>query len=84
MNEIYKSSYKFITFPCYSPDLNPIELSWSKWKREVKRGGSISGEDDLVLRIANGAKLINAKDCFGWMKHTLSFYKKSYAKESFY
>ena len=46
MNEIYKNSYKFITLPCYSPELNPIELCWSKWKREVKRGGSISGEDD--------------------------------------
>ena len=44
--------------PAYSPDLNPIEMMWSKVKSCTHA--------DLLLAIANALRAVTAQDALGW------------------
>ena len=53
--------------PAYSPDLNPIEMMWSKVKailRKVKE----RTQETLVAAIKEAMKEITPEDCQGWFR----------------
>jgi transposase len=55
VNRIYSSQANFLFLPPYFPELNPIELCWSKLRREVR--------NDLLNRIFLKSKTITKNDC---------------------
>ena len=75
---------KFVFNAVYSPELNPIELCWSKWKREVKRGGSISNPDELMFRIHRAASTITKENCLNWFQNSLKNYRYCFLLQRFY
>lgn len=54
--------------PPYSPDLNPIELCWSKFKTLLKQAAARSYET-LSEAISNALKKITAADIKNWTRH---------------
>jgi transposase len=54
--------------PTYSPDLNPIELAWSKLKAQLRRA-SARTTDALQEAITQGLMLITHFDARAWFKH---------------
>ena len=54
-----------LCLPPYSPDLNPIEMMWSKMKAILRRFGcSIAAL--LPQMVANALALVSHADCIGW------------------
>ena len=54
--------------PPYSPDLNPIELCWSKLKGLLREFGARS-RDALDAAIRRAMDLVDRHDVAGWFKH---------------
>lgn len=54
--------------PPYSPDLNPIELCWSKFKALLKQNGART-YDALSEAISGALKKITAADTENWVRH---------------
>lgn len=55
--------------PPYSPDLNPIELAWSKIKTALRAAGARTVEM-LVAAIHFIVRFITPMDAAGWFKHS--------------
>lgn len=51
--------------PAYSPDLNPIEMMWSKVKSLLRKAQARTSED-LLLAIAAALRAVTAQDTLGW------------------
>lgn len=51
--------------PPYSPDLNPIEMMWSKVK-SLLRKAQARHHHDLLLAIAAALRAVTAQDALGW------------------
>lgn len=59
--------------PPYSPQLNPIEECFSKWKHYVK----INDKDnsaDLLRLVHEGSHTITQDNCQGWYNHVFRYY----------
>ena len=54
--------------PPYSPDLNPIELMWSKVKN-LLRGAEARDNDELLVAIGEALSKVTAKDALHWFAH---------------
>lgn len=54
--------------PPYSPDLNPIELAWSKTKAVLRRLGARSWRR-LVNAVGTALHAITPEDSAGWFRH---------------
>jgi transposase len=54
--------------PAYSPDLNPIEMMWSKVKAFL-RAAEARTEEDLLKAIALALASVSAQDAKGWFAH---------------
>ena len=54
--------------PPYSPDLNPIELMWSKVK-EALRTAKARTEQELYDAIAKALNAVSSADARGWFQH---------------
>ena len=59
---------RLVFLPPYSPDLNPIELRWSKLKGALKDFGART-RDDLDAAIRRAMNLMCPADASGWFKH---------------
>jgi len=59
---------RVLFLPPYSPDLNPIELVWSKTKA-VLRGCAERSVARLPFAVAGAISCITAEDCIGFFKH---------------
>ena len=55
--------------PPYSPDLNPIELAWSKIKTALRAAGARTVEM-LIAAIAFVVRFVTPRDAAGWFKHS--------------
>jgi transposase len=55
--------------PSYSPDLNPIELAFSKLKAFVRQHKARSRKT-LDAAIAAALQTVTLQDVLGWFKHT--------------
>jgi transposase len=51
--------------PAYSPDLNPIEMMWSKVKSLLRTSEARSNEE-LQRAIAAALQRVSAQDALGW------------------
>lgn len=51
--------------PAYSPDLNPIEMMWSKVKA-ILRKSQARNHPDLLAAIASALAAITPDDALGW------------------
>ncbi len=58
----------FKRLPPYSPDLNPIELAWSKLK-EILRASKARTTEALEAAIRDAMNAITADDAFAWIAH---------------
>jgi transposase len=65
---IAQAGASLIFLPAYSPDMNPIELCWSKLKAALKDFGART-VDELHRAIGRAMDLICADDAAGWFKH---------------
>lgn len=65
---IESAGAELLFLPAYSPDLNPIELAWSKLKT-VLRARAARTPDELELAVAEAFSSINADDIQHWMAH---------------
>ena len=54
--------------PPYSPDLNPIELMWSKVKTHL-RSAAARTEDALYIAVKNALETISSSDAEAWFQH---------------
>ena len=59
---------KAIFLPPYSPDLNPIELMWSKVKTLVKKAKART-YDALIKAVGEALEAVSKSDIKGWLKH---------------
>jgi len=54
--------------PAYSPDLNPIEMMWSKVKALLRKGEA-RNYPDLLQTIASALAAVTPQDALGWFSH---------------
>jgi transposase len=54
--------------PTYWPDLNPIELAWSKLQEALRRTGARTRES-LEAAIGQALNTITAQDAIHWFEH---------------
>jgi transposase len=65
---IEASSAKLIYLPPYSPDLNPIEKAWFKFKQFL-RSAKARTQEALDLAITEALKTISPENAAGWFRH---------------
>lgn len=63
-----EAGVELMFLPPYSPDLNPIEMCWSKLKTYLRFVGARTYET-LSEAISAAIKLITAADARNWMQH---------------
>lgn len=69
ISELIKSVGAEVRYlPPYSPDLNPVELMWSKLKLEL-RGKEKVNVDELIEATGKALSNITKTDAQGWYKH---------------
>lgn len=54
--------------PAYSPDLNPIELMWSKMKALLRKAEARTGPD-LLAAITGALRAVTPEDAMNWFAH---------------
>jgi transposase len=54
--------------PAYSPDLNPIEMMWSKVKALLRKAQA-RNHPDLLSAIASALAAVTPQDALGWFAH---------------
>ncbi len=59
-------SYRYL--PAYSPDMNPIELAWSKVKALLRSVGARSREA-LEQAIPGALATVTSRNAHGWFRH---------------
>src|SRR5690606_23513881 len=59
---------RLLHLPAYSPELNPIELCWSKLKT-LLRSAAARTKDALENALAAAIEEITAADAQGWFRH---------------
>ncbi len=63
-----KAAVELLYLPPYSPDLNPIEMCWSKLKIFLRAKAARSYEK-LSEAISSAIKEITARDAQNWIRH---------------
>jgi transposase len=65
---IRQAGAQALFLPAYSPDLNPIEMMWSKVKNFL-RDTQARTEEELVRAIGQALARITPKDALNWFAH---------------
>lgn len=68
---IWRAGARILFMPPYSPDLNPIELCWSKVKQRLRALGART-VPRLKRAIATAAKEVTGYDTWSWLDHCLA------------
>ena len=69
MREAIKAAKAYLLYlPSYSPDLNPIELAFSKLKALLRKAAARSLED-LEQAIAEAIDQFSPQECANFFKH---------------
>jgi transposase len=78
IQELMESLNAFILYlPPYSPQLNPIELMFSKWKNEVKTRFKPLNSREVIQAVYEASKSITIQDCRGFIQRVETFKVKS-------
>jgi len=73
--EIIERGHKIVFLPAYSPFLNPIQNSFSKWKNSVKN------EEQLNDGNVHAANMITAEDCDGYWRNMFRYLRRALNRE---
>lgn len=65
---IIATGARVLYLPPYSPDLNPIEMMWSKIKAYLRKSRACTS-GSLDKAIAHAHELISLSDILGWFAH---------------
>ena len=65
---VEKAGAKLLYLPPYSPDLNPIEMAFSKLKALLRKAAKRTFEE-LVDELARAIPQISSSDCHGFFRH---------------
>ena len=65
--------HRLVYLPRYSPQLNPIELCFSKWKSYVKQTEK-RNKVELIAAMNEAASKITIDDCAGWYREVIRTY----------
>jgi transposase len=65
---IQQAGAQVLFLPAYSPDLNPIEMMWSKVKNFL-RDAQARTEEELIRAIGQAPAQITPKDALNWFAH---------------
>ena len=65
---IERRGAELVFLPPYSPDLNPIELAWSKLKSSLRKLAPRTWSR-LVSALGTALEEVTANDAAGWFKH---------------
>jgi len=68
LDPIYEKGATVVFLPEYSPDLNPIELMWSKVK-SILRKLKPRSFDDLITALGQALDSVTYDDIVGWFSH---------------
>jgi transposase len=68
LDPIYEAGAEVMFLPPYSPDLNPIELGWSKMKSVLRKLKPRSGEE-LMTTMKTALESLTVSDIAAWFKH---------------
>ena len=77
---ISNTEHDLILLPPYSPQLNPIEAMFSKWKCLIKKFKSNTTEE-LFTSTRTTLYSITENDCVGYYKHVREFAVKGVRRE---
>ena len=64
---LWKAKVSLMYLPAYSPDLNPIEMMWSKVKSILRKMKARTVEA-LIAAIQQAMEQITPEDCLGWFR----------------
>lgn len=67
----------------YTPQFNPIEFAFSKWKNSVRKSRPIN-EKQLLEAIFRGSNEITERDAAQYVVHSLKYLKMAVAQEDFF
>jgi transposase len=65
---IEQAGATLLFLPPYSPDLNPIEMAWSKLKSFIRKVKP-RHLDELVEATRQALESVTSTDLFGWLRH---------------
>lgn len=65
---ITQAGAQVLFLPAYSPDLNPIEMMWSKVKQWL-RSVEARTPSDLIAAIGQALARVTAQDALNWFAH---------------
>lgn len=65
---IAQAGAEVMFLPAYSPDLNPIEMMWSKVKNQL-RGAEARTQAELVSAIGQALAKVTPGDALNWFAH---------------
>jgi transposase len=65
LSQIRRAGAEVRFLPAYSPDLNPIEMMWSKVKALLRKAQARS-HPELLQAIAAALSAVTAQDALGW------------------
>ncbi|KAG1091888.1 hypothetical protein G6F42_019328 [Rhizopus arrhizus] len=69
-----------VYLPPYSPELNPIEMSWKVLKDHVRRT-LLTATESLTLRIVEGSKNVPLECIQNFIQHSINVFPKCLNKE---
>jgi transposase len=81
-NLINENGFELVFLPAYSPQLNPIEELFSKWKSNIKSMNAKTNEE-LNIAIHRSASSISQEDCENFYSHVRKFILKGIRHEEF-
>lgn len=65
---ITQAGAQVLFLPAYSPDLNPIEMMWSKVKN-LLRGAEARTQADLIVALGQALARVTPQDAVNWFVH---------------
>jgi transposase len=68
LDPIYEKGAEVMFLPPYSPDLNPIEMSWSKMKSALRKLKAAT-YDDMVKSMKTALDSFTKSDIANWFSH---------------
>lgn len=81
--KIESHNSEIIFLPPYSPQLNPIELLFSKWKQIIKTGVRLFNTTELIEKINSASAEITVNDCQGWVRHSSRYLSTALTRQNF-